>query len=97
VILEHAWLPVTPGREDEFEASMRRALPVIESAPECFGAEVRRQLEDPSVYLLTVRWATYEAHMAFRASDLFVTWRELTHPYYREPAVVTHFDEPLTR
>ena len=97
MILEHAILPVSPGREEEFEASMRRALPIIESAPDCFGAEVRRQEEDPSTYLLTVRWASLDAHWAFRASDLFTEWRSLTHSFYAEVPVVTHFHEPLER
>ena len=97
MIVEHAWLPVTPGREADFETAMRAALAVIESAPGCGGAEVRRQIEDPTTYLLTVRWTSLEAHQAFRDSDLFVTWRAATHPFYREPATVTHFREPLAR
>ena len=97
MILEHALLPVTPGREAEFEASALRALPIIESAPDCFGAEVRRQEENGSLYLLLVRWASIEAHMAFRESPLFEPWRSLTHPFYSEPASVTHFHEPLGR
>jgi len=97
MILEHAILPVTPGREAEFEASARGALSIIESAPDCFGAEFRRQEEDGSIYLLLVRWASIEAHMAFRRSALFEQWRSLTHPFYSEPASVTHFHEPLER
>ena len=49
MITEHALLPVTAGREREFEDSMREALPIIESAPGCHGAEVRAQVEDPSL------------------------------------------------
>jgi quinol monooxygenase YgiN len=97
VILEHALLPVTPGREAEFEASMRRALAIIEAAPNCHGAEVRRQEEDPSIYLLTVKWSSVAAHMEFRGSALFTQWRALTHHFYVQPAVVTHFHEPLER
>ncbi len=97
MILEHALLPVTAGREQEFEASVVRALPIIESAPDCFGAEVRRQDEDDSTYLLLVRWGSVQAHMAFRASPLFDEWRSLTHPFYRERPSVTHFHEPIKR
>jgi heme-degrading monooxygenase HmoA len=97
MILEHALLPVETGREEEFEASMREALPIIESAPNCFGAEVRRQDEDDSVYLLLVRWSSVAAHMAFRDSDLFEQWRSRTHPFYCDRPVVTHFHEPLER
>ena len=97
MILEHAWLPVTPGREAQFEASTRLALPIIESAPDCLGAELRRQEENGSIYLLLVRWTSIEAHMAFRQSPLFEQWRSLTHPFYCEPATVTHFHDPLDR
>lgn len=95
MIIEHAWLHVSAGREDEYESSLRDALPVIESAPRCHGAEVRRQVEDPQTFLLTVRWETLEDHMAFRASELFERWRSLTHPFYDQPAVVTHFGEVI--
>ena len=97
MIVEHALLNVSPGRETEFEASMTLALPIIESAPECFGAEVHRQREDPSIYLLLVRWSSIEAHMAFRATPLFPRWRDLTHPFYESAPAVTHFGDPLAR
>ncbi len=97
MITEHAWLPVTPGREEEFAAAVVDALRVIESAPDCHGAEVRRQIEDPSTFLLLVRWSSVEAHMAFRATALFETWRDLTHPFYATTPTVTHFTEALTR
>jgi len=91
MIMEHAWLPVTPGREEEFMSSILAALPLIESAPGCHGAEVHRQIENPSTFLLVVQWTSVEAHMDFRSSPLFETWRSQTHPYYETPATVTHF------
>lgn len=97
MIIEHALLIVSLGREDEFEASITRALALIESAPDCHGAQVRRQDEDPSTYLLMVHWSSVEAHMAFRGTGLFERWRELTHPFYAVPPVVTHFHDPLAR
>ncbi|HVA70249.1 MAG TPA: antibiotic biosynthesis monooxygenase family protein [Acidimicrobiales bacterium] len=95
MILEHALLGIRAGEESAFEKSMRGALPVIESAEGCFGAEVRRQSEDGSVYLLLVRWSSIDAHLAFRETELFTKWRSLTHPYYQETPRVTHFHEPL--
>jgi quinol monooxygenase YgiN len=97
MVLEHALLNVIAGEEDAFEASMRTALPIIESAEGCHGAEVRRQAEDHSIYLLLVRWTSIEAHMAFRETDLYHAWRSLTHPFYRETIEVSHFHEPLER
>jgi heme-degrading monooxygenase HmoA len=97
MVLEHALLNVRVGEETAFEQSMITALPIIESAPGCFGAEVRRQLENESTYLLLVRWSSLEMHLAFRATDLFESWRALTHPFYAETPSVTHFFEPLSR
>ena len=97
MILEHALLRVASEAAASFEDSMVRALPLIESAPGCGGGEVRRQIEDPQVYLLLVRWESLEAHMAFRASDLFDAWRALTHPWYVETPSVTHFDAAIER
>lgn len=97
MIIEHAWLPVSPGREETFALAVIAALPVIESAPGCHGAEVRRQIENPSIFLLVVRWASVEDHMHFRASDLFELWRSQTHPFYESPPSVTHFSDPLAR
>ena len=95
MMLEHALLQVRPGEEDAFETSLLEAFPFIESAPGCHGAEVRRQAEDPSVYLLLVRWDSVEVHTEFRGTDLYEAWRVLTHPFYVERPSVTHFHEPL--
>jgi heme-degrading monooxygenase HmoA len=96
-MLEHALLRVKTGEERAFETSMATALPIIESAEGCFGAEVRRQAEDESIYLLLVRWSSIDAHLTFRETELFTTWRALTHHFYSETPSVTHFHEPLAR
>ncbi|MGH9021265.1 MAG: antibiotic biosynthesis monooxygenase family protein [Acidimicrobiales bacterium] len=97
MIIEHAWLEVSAGREAQYEAAIATALPIIESAPGCGGAEVRRQIEAPSTYLLLVQWSSVEAHLDFRTTNLFAQWRELTHPFYSTPPTVTHFAEPVAR
>lgn len=97
MIIEHAVLSVTPGRESEFETAMLTALPIIESAPDCYGAEVRRQEEDRTTYLLIVRWSSVAAHVAFRETALFEQWRAQTHPFYARSAIVTHFAAPIAR
>jgi heme-degrading monooxygenase HmoA len=95
MMLEHVVVSVTPGREEEFEVSARTALPLLDSAAGCFGGEFRREEENPSLYLLLIRWESIEAHMAWRDTEDFQRWRELTHQFYVERPVVTHFHEPL--
>ncbi len=97
MINEHAIVRVELDRASDFEAAMRRAFAIIESAPDCHGAELRRQHEDPSIYLLTVRWGSVDAHRRFRESHAFEQWRATTHPFYVTPAEVTHFLEPISR
>ena len=95
MILEHALLMVRPGEEASFEDDARQALVIITSAPGCHGAEIRRQVENPSTFVLLVRWSSLEAHMAFRETELFTKWRALTWPHYESAPSVTHFNEPL--
>lgn len=97
MMLEHVVLRVRAGEEEAFEESARVALPLIESAPECHGAEIRRQAEDSSVFLLLVRWTSVEAHMAFRETNLYEQWRALTHHFYVGELNVTHFHDPIER
>ena len=98
MIIEHALLEVTPGREDDFEQSMVRAFAIIESATGCHGATLQRQHENASTYLLIVQWESVSAHMdGFRPSSAYEEWRQLTHPYYATAPVVTHFYAPISR
>lgn len=96
MITEHALVHVTAGQEATFEASVASALPIITSAPGCHRAEVRKQHEDPNAYLLLVEWDSVEAHLAFRETELFARWKELTWVFYDQPAQVTHFSPPFT-
>jgi len=95
MIVEHALLTLKAGHQEEYEAAVRGALSIIESAEGCLGAEIRRQVEDPSTYLLLVRWTSVEAHLAFRETELFPRWRALTWPHYESPPSVTHFEGPI--
>ncbi len=98
MIIEHALLEVTAGRESEFELAMASAFSIIESAPGCHGASVRRQHENSSTYLLLVKWESVAAHMeGFRPSPAYEQWRQLTHPFYASAPSVTHFNEPIAR
>jgi heme-degrading monooxygenase HmoA len=95
VITEHALIHVTEGQKSAFESGLASALAIITSAPGCHRAEVRRQHEDPNQYLLLVEWDNVEAHMAFRESELFAPWKELTWVFYDQPSQVTHFFHPF--
>lgn len=97
MILEHALLPVLPGREAEFEDALVEALPVIRSMPGCLRAEVTRCQEQPSTYLLLVEWETLQHHTeGFRGSPDYLEWKRLLHHFYDPFPTVWHF-EPIPR
>jgi heme-degrading monooxygenase HmoA len=96
MVLEHAWIQVHPDGADAYAEAVAAARPFIEGAPGCHGIELRQQIEDPTRFVLLVRWDSVEAHMEFRDSPAFESWRGLTHSHYASPVEVTHFNEPLS-
>jgi len=95
--MEHAVLPVVPGREEEFEAAFGRARAIIASMPGFRGLSLRRSLESPHRYLLLVEWETLEDHTeGFRGSAGYQEWKALLHHFYDPFPVVEHYvDVPV--
>jgi heme-degrading monooxygenase HmoA len=92
MIVEHALLPVRPGRKAEFEAAMRRARPLIAGTPGFRGLTLSRGIEQPSPYLLLVEWDSVEAHQTgLRGSPRYREWRDLLHHFYDPFPTVEHF------
>jgi heme-degrading monooxygenase HmoA len=92
VIIEHALLPVVPGREAEFESKFAEAKAIISAMPGFGSLRLSRCLERPNVYLLLVEWATLTDHTeGFRGSPDYQRWRSLLHQFYEPFPVVEHF------
>lgn len=92
MILEHALLPVVPGREAEFEQAFAAATALIARQRGFVDLTLSRCLEQPSSYLLLVRWERLEDHTeGFRGSAEYERWRELLHHFYAPFPVVQHF------
>ena len=97
MILEHALLPVVPGREAEFEETFAQAKAIISSMPGFGGLTLSRCMERPSTYLLLVQWERLEDHTeGFRGSAGYGEWRELLHHFYEPFPVVEHFETVAT-
>jgi heme-degrading monooxygenase HmoA len=94
MILELADIRITPGRNAEFEAAIRRgAETVIANAKGFRGYKVNRGVESPERYVLTIYWETLANHMVdFRQGPLFVQWRAIVGPFFAVPPVVEHFE-----
>lgn len=94
MILEHAILPVRPGREADFEAAFAEAKPIIASMPGFVDLTLSRSIETPNEYLLLVHWESVAAHeVGFRGSPDYEQWRALLHGFYEPFPVVEHFAE----
>lgn len=93
MILEHALLPVVPGREAEFEEAFGRAKAIISAMPGFGGLTLSRCLERPETYLLLVHWERLEDHTeGFRGSADYQDWRALLHHFYDPFPVVEHYE-----
>lgn len=94
VVIEHGILPVTPGREAEFEAAFAEAKPLMAASPGFRRLTLSRGVERPSHYLFVVEWESMEAHVeGFRGSPAFARWKELLHHFYEpEFTGVEHFE-----
>jgi heme-degrading monooxygenase HmoA len=94
MITEHALLPVTPGREHDFEVAFGRARGIISSMPGFRSLRLSRSMESPCTYLLLVQWDRLEVHtVGFRESALYQEWKQLLHRFYQPFPVVEHFQE----
>ncbi len=94
MILEHALLPVKPGREADFVAAFDEAKQIISAMPGFLALTLSRCQERPSTFLLLVEWETLEDHtVGFRGSREYDEWRRLLHDFYDPFPVVEHFDQ----
>jgi heme-degrading monooxygenase HmoA len=94
MILEHALLPVKPGREEEFVAAFGEAKQIISSMQGFRSLTLSRCQERPATFLLLVEWETLEDHtVGFRGSADYQEWRRLLHDFYDPFPLVEHFDE----
>jgi heme-degrading monooxygenase HmoA len=92
MILETAMLDVRPGQEEAFEGAFAEASSIISAMPGYLGHELLRGIEQPSRYVLLVRWETLEDHtVGFRGSPEYQEWKALLHHFYDPFPTVEHF------
>ena len=96
MILEAVFLDLRAADPEtcaDFEATFRRASPLIASSPGYLTHTLQRRTEAPGRYLLLVEWTTLEDHIVgFRQSPAYKEWRALLHPFYDPFPVVEHFE-----
>jgi heme-degrading monooxygenase HmoA len=91
MITEIAQIEVKPGMEAEFEAGVKKAVPVFQRVKGCRTMELRRSREKPTRYRLFIDWDTLEDHtVGFRSSPEFQEWRGLVAHCFASPPEVEH-------
>jgi quinol monooxygenase YgiN len=94
MITEIAQIEIKPGMEAEFEAGVKKAVPVFQRAKGCRGMELQRSHEKPQRYRLFVKWDTLENHTVdFRGSPDFQEWRKLVGHCFAAPPEVEHVNK----
>ena len=92
MILEVAILQLRSGQEPVFEAAFREAQAIIASMPGYLSHELQRCIEQPSQYILLVRWETVAHHeIGFRTSPQYQEWKRLLHHFYDPFPSVQHY------
>ena len=92
MILEVAILDIRAGAAPAFEAAFAEAAPIIAAMPGYLGHELQRCLEQPSRYILLVRWRSLEDHtIGFRGSPEYRRWKALLHHFYDPFPSVEHY------
>jgi quinol monooxygenase YgiN len=97
MITEIAQFDIKPGTEAEFEAGVKKAVPIFERADGCHGVDLRRSVEKPNRYWLFVVWETVEHHtVEWRNSPDFQEWRKLVGHCFAAPPDVQHTNQILS-
>ena len=93
MILELADIRIQAGKQEEFDAAIRRGVEdVISKAKGFRGYRIHKGIESSERYLLTIYWETLENHTVdFRQSPAFQDWRAIVGPYFAAPPAVEHF------
>jgi heme-degrading monooxygenase HmoA len=91
MVLEIAEFVIKSGREEDFTAAYKQALPLAAATPGFRNARLVRGVESPSTFVLLVEWDTLEAHtQGFRESDRYSQWRALIGPFFAGDPKVQH-------
>ena len=92
MIVEHALITIRPGSEAQFETVFPTAAKVLAASHGYVSHALRRSIETPNRYALTVHWRTLEDHtIGFRGSASFAQWRGLVGPFFETAPLVEHF------
>jgi heme-degrading monooxygenase HmoA len=92
MVVEHAYITVSPGSGAAFEAAYAAAEPVLTGAAGCRGAALFRDAEHPDSYLLRVTWERLEDHLeVFPSSPAGRDFATAVASFFDGPPEVRHY------
>jgi quinol monooxygenase YgiN len=94
MIVEIADFKIHPEQRDAFALAITGAAKnILAKSAGYHGHRIMACQENPGRFVLTVEWASVEAHtVGFRQSPAFTEWRAQIGPYFLEPPHVEHFE-----
>ncbi len=96
MITEVAILNVKKGQETSFEQDFKLAGQYISATEGYLGHTLKKCIETPNRYLLTVAWRKLEDHeIGFRKSDRYQEWKKRLHHYYDPFPTVEHYEDVI--
>lgn len=93
MVLEIARYAVRPDKADAFRSAMLTGgMPIIRQAEGCHSVTLRQQIEDPTIFILTIEWETLEHHtVKFRGSPSFAEYRATIAGLYEGAIEAFHY------
>mgnify|MGYP006280119827 FL=1 len=94
MVLEIAFIEVSPDQHDAFEAAVKKAVAeVLPLARGFIDFQLHKGIEQPNTYTFHINWESLEAHtVGFRESELFVQWRSIIGGFFAKPPIVEHWN-----
>jgi quinol monooxygenase YgiN len=98
MVTEIAQFTAAPGKAEELARRLEAAIPVIRGAQGNHSVILRRCIEDPTLFVYEITWATLEDHtVTFRGGPLFAQYRSHITGLFQEPVVVRHYETLASR
>jgi heme-degrading monooxygenase HmoA len=92
MVIEIAQFTAQPGKAEDLRRGLLAALPVIRGAEGCRAIQLRRCVEDPSVFIYQIEWETLEHHtVTFRGGPRFAEYRAYINGLFVEPVLARHY------
>ena len=84
---------IAPDQQDNFEKAYSEAGRILQASPYCLGYEVIHGEEEPSHYIVTIRWTSKEDHLnGFRKSSSFGEFFQLVRPFFANIEEMKHYN-----